>query len=112
MRQVLAHRERQELLNLLVDRDEMVRGSQAASFEEAAQALKQIQIKAKRRFREIAMDWHPDRTGGDARKAELLARLSTLHDELQELVPIELPNPSLSRMVVTITCSSGGFPIL
>lgn len=60
------------------------------SFEHVAQVLAIVQQLAKRRFKVLAACLHPDLTGGDVNKADLLAQLSNLNDRIQDLKPDRL----------------------
>ena len=83
-------------------------------------ALADFKALVKVRFRELAMELHPDRNNGDRGKQEQLMRISNANDEIQAIefaesptrpmrpggVTIIMPN---GRVRVTVVSSGGGF---
>ena len=57
--------------------------------------LEALQKRARARFRELALELHPDRTGGDSEKTERYKRLAMAKDQLDALVvqPPQSPRP-------------------
>lgn len=82
---------------------------------EAAQAfLKAGQVEAKRRFRQLAKDLHPDRNGGDPEKTRRFAILSNHMEEIDRIQvvvqapPPPPPPPPVIRVVITWETSNTG----
>jgi hypothetical protein len=64
--------------------------------------LAALKRKAKKSYRAAAMRLHPDRTGGDAAKAEDFKLVSAFMDELDRMVP---PEPVRRKVVFTVHLS-------
>ena len=67
-------------------------------FPHAVEGLKKIQENAKPRYKKLAFELHPDRTGGDEAKTRLFSEVTTANKWLQELQVH--PPPPQPRMVV------------
>lgn len=70
------------------------------AFREGPEALACLKAKAKRGYKAAAMRLHPDRTGGDAEKAEDFKLVSQFVRELEQAVPVK-PKPKKRRMSVS-----------
>lgn len=58
----------------------------------AVEGLKKIQEGVKPRYKKLALDLHPDRTGGDEAKAKLFSEVTMTHKWLQDL-QVQPPPP-------------------
>lgn len=61
-------------------------------FPQAAEALKRIQDDAKPRYKKLAFELHPDRTGGNEAKTRMFSEVTAANKWLQEL-RIQPPAP-------------------
>jgi hypothetical protein len=71
-------------------------------FPHAVEGLKRIQDEAKPRYKKLAFELHPDRTGGDEAKTLLFSEVTTANKWLQELQvqpPPPRPQAFVQRMV-------------
>lgn len=90
--------------------------------------LAELQVRAKKRFKELALELHPDRTGGDPVKTEHFKHLAAAMDALDSLQvtpaghpPASQPGRVVVRQVIimdggwststsTSTTTTGGWP--
>lgn len=71
------------------------------SFPVAKQLLAQLKGQAKAKYRQLALDCHPDRTGGDKAKEELFKLVSQVWEDLQKLeIRPPAPQPVVRVMFV------------
>ena len=77
-----------------------LRAEDLQAFREGPEALSHLKAKAKRGYKAAAMRLHPDRTGGDAEKAEDFKLVSQFVRELEQAVPVK-PKPKKRRMSVS-----------
>lgn len=70
------------------------------AFRQGSEALAHLKTKAKRRYKAAAMRLHPDRTGGDAEKAEDFKLVSRFMRELEQAAPVK-PKPQKRRISVS-----------
>jgi hypothetical protein len=86
---------------------------QAPSFEAAVARLDAIKAEAKRRYRKLALELHPDRTGGDVDKTERFKVLAQVMDQLEKMrvgrPPAPRPAPPPVRVVVFSTAPGFGY---
>lgn len=69
--------------------------------------LKELQARAKKAFRRLALELHPDRTGNDPAKADRFRRLVEVHEFIAGL---EMRRPQPQRVVfVSCTFTGGGW---
>lgn len=64
----------------------------APSFEAGQKALEELKTRAKKQFRKVAMDLHPDRTNNDPAKTEDFKLVSVVVEELDKLA-LRRPQP-------------------
>jgi len=77
----------------------------APSVEVGARILDEVRAKVKKAYRQAALILHPDRTGGDVVKSEILAKLNILMAEIENWKVIHnQPQP----MMRTVVFNSGG----
>jgi phytoene dehydrogenase-like protein len=65
-------------------------------FPQAQTLLQELKAKARRNYKRLALELHPDRTQGDATKAELFVLLGRVLEELDKTVvhpPPPMPQP-------------------
>jgi hypothetical protein len=72
--------------------------TETALKEEAQSRLTALKTRARKCFRELAQELHPDKTGGDTAKTEEFKRLAGALDELEKL-SIQAVAPSVSPQV-------------
>lgn len=79
--------------------------------EECRRRLDSLRTLLKQRYREAALNLHPDRTGNDPEKTELFKRVTHLWEEIQklEIGPRPRPRPQPMPGVVIVVSGSGGF---
>lgn len=58
---------------------------QRMPYEHAVPRLKAIQERVKARYKKLAFELHPDRTGGDSVKTKLFSDVTELNKKIQEL---------------------------
>jgi hypothetical protein len=68
-----------------------------APFPQAQELLKRLKEQAKKAFRRLALELHPDRTGGDTEKAARFAFLTTV---IKQVEAMEVPPPPPQPQVV------------
>lgn len=73
--------------------EEVERLKEAPDSEEASQLLEEIRCVARKRYRLLAKDFHPDRTASDPDKTELFKLLTFVLDQLDSVKLLELPKP-------------------
>lgn len=61
-------------------------------FQQAVEGLKRIQEAAKPAYKKLALELHPDRTGGDEAKTRLFSEVTMAHKWLQDL-KVQPPPP-------------------
>lgn len=70
-------------------------------FPQAVEGLKRIQEAAKPAYKKLALELHPDRTGGDETKTRLFSEVTMAHKWLQELkVQPPAPQPTMTVQFV------------
>jgi len=89
-------------LGLTVETHARIRS--APSFEEAVVRLDALKVSARRRFHKLALELHPDRTGGDPAKTERFRTLAQVMDQLDRM---QIGRPPAPRPVVRIVFSAG-----
>ncbi len=57
----------------------------APSFEAGQAKLAELKERARRNFKHLAFELHPDRTGGDPEKTERFKRIAQAHGEVEKL---------------------------
>ncbi len=62
-------------------------------YELAASGLDALKQRARRNFRRLSLDLHPDRTGNDPEKTERFKQLSAVRDELERVQVQARPEP-------------------
>ena len=88
--------------------DEVLRAPLAQpSLDQARAALAELKVATKRRYRELALELHPDRTGNDAAKAARFAAIATVYADLEKL-EVRAPPPPV-RFVVWRATSNGSW---
>lgn len=76
----------------------------------ACEALGALKARARKRYHQLALELHPDRTGGDEAKADRFRRLSAVYEEFMETQPpASAPASLVRRHGISITFSAGGF---
>jgi len=60
-------------------------------FEDAQARLEEIQARAKKRYRKLALELHPDRNNGDEVKAKLFNLVTQVNKQLQDLKIVRRP---------------------
>lgn len=68
------------------------------TIEEAQTALDALRARLKRRYRELALEWHPDRTGGDKEKAARFVAVAAVWADIERLKLTRRPQPVLLIM--------------
>lgn len=68
-------------------------------FPHAVEGLKRIQEETKPRYKKLAFELHPDRTGGDEAKTRLFSEVTVANKWLQEL-KVQPPQPQPQMVVV------------
>jgi len=63
-------------------------------FPHAIEGLKRIQEETKARYKKLAFELHPDRTGGDEAKTRLFSEITVANKWLQEL-KVQPPQPQM-----------------
>jgi hypothetical protein len=61
----------------------------ATTINEARDRLNQLKERARKRFYELALELHPDRTGGDETKAREFYRLAEAYRIFSEVQPMQ-----------------------
>lgn len=87
-------------------------------FEAAVKHLEELKERVRKNFKRLALELHPDRTGGDAEKTERFKVVSSIKDEFEKLqirpVPVRPPPvvtvapPPPVRVVRVVTWTSAG----
>lgn len=72
---------------------------QRLPFPQAAERLKAIQERVKARYKKLAFELHPDRTGGDDDKTKLFSEVTELNKRIQEL-QVRPPPPQPQHQVM------------
>jgi hypothetical protein len=85
-----------QALNISPNELEAIRRS---PFPQAQELLKRLKDKAKRAFRKLAPELHPDRNEGDEAKTELFKLLSRVVDEIDKIKIAPMPPPQVVRSV-------------
>lgn len=68
-------------------------------YQHAVEGLKKIQEGVKPQYKKLALELHPDRTGGDESKAKLFSEITMANKWLQDL-QMAPPPPPQPRMYV------------
>lgn len=68
-------------------------------FEHAVEGLKKLQDGVKPRYKRLALELHPDRTGGDEAKSKLFSEVTMAHKWLQDLKMQPPPPPQMTVRV-------------
>lgn len=68
-----------------ITRDRLEQVACAATIDEAKARLAAVVREAKRRHRQLALEYHPDRTGGDPVKTERMVRLNAVMADIEKL---------------------------
>jgi len=74
----------------------------SAPFEVGRKMLADLKVQAKLNYRKAVLEYHPDRTGGDTAKADLLKTLNQVFADLQKL---EVSQPSYAPPVRVVWVS-------
>lgn len=84
--------------------------SQGLPLERMQVVLVDWKARAKKAFKERALELHPDRTGGDAEKADLFAALVQTMEEIDKIEIVQYhPAPMRQTIVVTSWSSPTSF---
>lgn len=78
-----------------------------ASYPQAKQMLVQLKELAKKRYRKLALQLHPDRTGGDPEKTEMFKVVGLVLEDLNKLeVQRPVARPSFTSATVSNTTNA------
>jgi len=83
---------------------------QLGSYAEAQAALTALKVEAKQRFKDLALDLHPDRTGDDPVKTQKFKLLSAVVDKMERelhVVPSQPVYYAPMRHTVVVIIRSG-----
>lgn len=76
----------------------------ATSSEEAERLLGELKVRAKKRFKQLAMELHPDRTNNDPAKTEDFKLVSNALEELERIAfAPKPPKPVVIRVRFTVS---------
>lgn len=86
------------------------------TFDRAQERLTKIQAAIKKRYKQLALELHPDRTGGDVEKTKLFSIVTEVNQKIQELSLTRQPIQPRRRFIfirqtmATVPHSRGGIP--
>ena len=98
---MLAAHEQVRAFQALGVTQQAINGIRGAAFPVAKQLLKQLQDQVHKTYRKLALELHPDRTGGDSEKEALFKLVSQVHDDFLKLsVRSTQPRPMIRVVYV------------
>lgn len=80
----------------------------APSFEAGVQMLEQLKERAKKQFRRVALELHPDKTNNDPAKTDDFKLVAAVVDDIEKLKFGRAPPPPPRPMSVRIVFVRGG----
>jgi len=81
-----------------------------APFFQAQALLDALKINARRAYKRLALELHPDRTGGDQTKADLFVLVGRVLEEIEKTRVLPPPPPPMWSVTITIDPASNGTP--
>lgn len=98
------------MLDLGVDLAQLMPRLRFSPIDQAKQLLVDAKATVKKRWRKVALELHPDRTGGDPAKEERFKKFNVL---VEEFLALEVsapppPPPVMARPFVVATSSATG----
>jgi hypothetical protein len=95
----MTREEESRLLSLLgIFPPDFQRVQRAPSFEQAKQELELLKERARKGFRKVAIELHPDQNGGDEMKTETFKQLNGL---VQKIEKLQLRPPQPRPVIMT-----------
>lgn len=73
---------------------------QRLPFEQAQTSLEAMKVEAKKRYRKLALELHPDRTGGDEDKIKLFRIVTEVNNQIQAITLRQRLQKPVHRVVV------------
>lgn len=96
---------------LQLTKDDFTSIERATSFVVGQQALEALKERAKKQFKKLAFELHPDRTNNDPAKTEDFKLISAAVDDLEKLQlrPPPPPRPVMPTIRIVFRSYGGGF---
>jgi len=78
-----------------------IQNLQRLPYEQAQATLEKLKVEAKKRYRKLALELHPDRTGGDEDKATLFRIVTEVNNQIQAItLRQKLQRPVQRRVII------------